>query len=89
MLFKNRLVYLLSVRKKIHHSLHRGLLPQPFHEILYSTIVRGDKALDEIKERGLTECQRRSMEMLDYERNYIVTSYSYMFELRDENQFLP
>ncbi len=46
------------------------------------------KALDEIKERGLTEYQSRSMEMLDYEKNYFVKSYSNTFEIQDENRSL-
>jgi len=46
------------------------------------------KALDEIKQRGLTEYQSRSMEMLDYEKNYIVKSYSNTFEIQDENRSL-
>ena len=46
------------------------------------------KTLDEIKERGLTEYQSRSMEMLDYEKNYIVKSYSNAFEIQDENRSL-
>ena len=46
------------------------------------------KAIDQIKERGLTEYQSRSMEMLDYEKNYIVKSYSNAFEIQDENRSL-
>ena len=46
------------------------------------------KALDEIKQRGLTEYQSRSMEMLDYEKNYIVKSYSNAFKIQDENRSL-
>lgn len=46
------------------------------------------EALDEIKERGLTEYQSRSMEMLDYEKNYIVKSYSNTLEIQDENRSL-
>ena len=46
------------------------------------------KTLDEIKQRGLTEYQSRSMEMLDYEKNYIVKSYSNTFEIQDENRSL-
>ena len=46
------------------------------------------KAIDEIKERGLTEYQSRSMEMLDYEKKYIVKSYSNTFEIQDENRSL-
>jgi len=46
------------------------------------------KALDEIKERGLTEYQSRSMEMLDYEKNYIVKSYANTLEIQDENRSL-
>ena len=46
------------------------------------------EALDEIKERGLTEYQSRSMEMLDYEKNYFVKSYSNTLEIQDENRSL-
>lgn len=46
------------------------------------------EALDEIKQRGLTEYQSRSMEMLNYEKNYIVKSYSNTFEIQDENRSL-
>ena len=46
------------------------------------------KALDEIKQRGLTEYQSRSMEMLDYEKNYIVKSYSNTLDIQDENRSL-
>ena len=46
------------------------------------------KAVAEIKERGLTEYQSRSMEMLDYEKNYIAKSYSNTFEIQDENRSL-
>ena len=46
------------------------------------------KAVAEIKERGLTEYQSRSMEKLDYAKNYIVKSYSNTLEIQDENRSL-
>ena len=46
------------------------------------------EAIAQIKERGLTEYQSRSMEMLNYEKNYIVKSYSNTFEIQDENRSL-
>ena len=46
------------------------------------------KAVAEIKERGLTEYQSRSMEKLDYVKNYIVKSYANTLEIQDENRSL-
>lgn len=46
------------------------------------------KAIAEIKERGFTEYQSRSMEKLDYAKNYIVKSYSNTLEIQDENRSL-
>ena len=46
------------------------------------------KAVAEIKERGLTEYQSRSMEKLDYAKNYIVKSYANTLEIQDENRSL-
>ena len=46
------------------------------------------KAVEEIKERGLTEYQSRSMEKLDYAKNYIVKSYANTLEIQDENRSL-
>lgn len=46
------------------------------------------KAVAEIKERGLTEYQIRSMEKLDYAKNYIVKSYANTLEIQDENRSL-